>query len=388
LAKARRAKKWLFWDATRAFIIGKADFSVAARGARVVIEQSMYFALGFLVAGLFTLMFLPAFWRRAMRLSMRRLRMTAPMSMEQVVAERDLLRAEASANYRRLEQGMEAVKASKAQDMLTIGRHAAHIADLDKELKEQRAATFDAEERLRHTEKIVQERTDLLSSTEAALLEMTERAERGVERLRNLRSDHEELGRQSEMHLTRVAAHETKIAKMHARNTDLQRELEELREKHALVSAEAERLAATDARLAETTSTLKATQEEKSALQKELQATQSQLQALENRRLDEVERLEATLRSARQEEKNQADRLEIARSDNAMLQGTIEALRRDHVTLRQNNNASGARSHDSGGDGLIERDITVLRHAIDDIGARMADIAAAHEQEPPQSKIA
>jgi hypothetical protein len=94
------------------------------------------------------------------------------------------------------------------------------------------------------------------------------------------------------------------------------------------------------------------------------------------------------LRSARQEEKNQADRLEIARSDNAMLQGTIEALRRDHVTLRQNNNASGARSHDSGGDGLIERDITVLRHAIDDIGARMADIAAAHEQEPPQSKIA
>jgi hypothetical protein len=83
-----------------------------------LIEQAMYFALGFLVAGLFTLMFLPAFWRRAMRLSMRRLQMLAPMSMEQVVAERDLLRAEASASYRQLEQRMESVKASKAQELL------------------------------------------------------------------------------------------------------------------------------------------------------------------------------------------------------------------------------------------------------------------------------
>ncbi|MBI5012898.1 MAG: hypothetical protein HZC06_09325, partial [Methylocystis sp.] len=47
-----------------------------------MIEQAMYFALGFLVAGLFALMFLPAFWRRALRLSMRRLQMLAPMSME------------------------------------------------------------------------------------------------------------------------------------------------------------------------------------------------------------------------------------------------------------------------------------------------------------------
>ena len=51
----------------------------------------MYFALGFLVAGLLTLLFLPAFWRRAMRLSMRRLQMLAPMSMQEVIAERDRL---------------------------------------------------------------------------------------------------------------------------------------------------------------------------------------------------------------------------------------------------------------------------------------------------------
>jgi chromosome segregation ATPase len=353
----------------------------------VAIEQAMYFALGFLVAGLFTLMFLPAFWRRAMRLSMRRLQMMAPMSMEQVVAERDLLRAEASAAYRRLEQKMEAVQATKAQDMLAIGRHAARIAELDRELKEQRAQTFDAEERLRQAEKIVQERTDLLSSTESALLEMTERAERSVERLRDLRSDNEELGRQSELHLTRVAAHETRIAKMHAQNTELQRELEELREKHALAAAEAERLPALDAKLQETALALKSAEEEKRNLQTELKETQSRLQALEARRQDEVERLEAALRAARQEERNQADRLEIARSDNALLQGAMEALRRDHAALRQNSNLLSAH-RESGGDGSIERDISALRHAIDDIGARIADIAAAGEGESPRSKTA
>src|SRR5208283_727686 len=61
---------------------------------RVVIEYAMYFALGFLIAGLLMLMAMPAFWRRAMRLSMRRLQLLAPLSREDAIAERDLLRAE------------------------------------------------------------------------------------------------------------------------------------------------------------------------------------------------------------------------------------------------------------------------------------------------------
>ncbi|HEY8139198.1 MAG TPA: hypothetical protein VIF61_15255, partial [Methylocystis sp.] len=80
----------------------------------MLIEQAMYFALGLLVAGLGMLMFLPAFWRRAMRLSMRRLQMLAPLSREQAIAQRDLLRAEFALRERRLEQEMDAIKASKA----------------------------------------------------------------------------------------------------------------------------------------------------------------------------------------------------------------------------------------------------------------------------------
>ncbi|MBI1868106.1 MAG: hypothetical protein HYS06_07420 [Methylocystis sp.] len=158
----------------------------------------MYFALGFLVAGLFMLMFLPAFWRRAMRLSMRRLQMLVPLSMEEVAAERDLLRAEFATGYRRLEQQMEAVKAAKAQDMVTIGLSAARIADLYSQVTEAKARISELQEKLRDTRNILKERTDLLGSTEAALHEMTERAERGVARLRNSRSGNEKIGRISD----------------------------------------------------------------------------------------------------------------------------------------------------------------------------------------------
>ena len=54
----------------------------------------MIFALGFLVAALFGLLFLPAVQRRAARLAGRRLEMLLPLSMEEIVAERDQLRAE------------------------------------------------------------------------------------------------------------------------------------------------------------------------------------------------------------------------------------------------------------------------------------------------------
>jgi chromosome segregation ATPase len=345
-----------------------------------LIEQAMYFALGFLVAGLFTLMFLPAFWRRAMRLSMRRLQMLAPMSMEQVVAERDLLRAEASANYRQLEQRMESVKASKAQDLLEIGRQAVRVADLDKRLTETLAQKAGLEQSLAETQKIVQERTDLLSSTEAALLEMTERAERGVQRLRNLRSRNEEFGRQTEVEKTRMAAHETKIAALHAQNTDLERELDQLREKFAKVSAEAARLAEVDVRLKDVTTALDSAQEQKLALERKVSSANDRLDALEKRRREEVERLEAELKSERLEEKEKAERLEIARSDNAMLQGAVEALRREHATMRLNSH-DGPMAASRDGIALSEGDVSALRHAISDMGAKMARISSNAERE-------
>ena len=68
----------------------------------------MIFALGFFVAGLLALLFLPAVQRRAARLAARRLEMQLPLSMDEIVAERDQLRAEFAVERRRIEQKLEA----------------------------------------------------------------------------------------------------------------------------------------------------------------------------------------------------------------------------------------------------------------------------------------
>jgi chromosome segregation ATPase len=94
----------------------------------------MIFALGFLVAGLIALAAAPAFWRRAIRLSTRRLEMQLPLSPEEILAGRDLLRAEFAVECRRLEQKVEALNLVHAADMTELGRRAAIIAGQDAEL--------------------------------------------------------------------------------------------------------------------------------------------------------------------------------------------------------------------------------------------------------------
>lgn len=91
----------------------------------------MIFALGFLVAGLVALAAAPAFWRRAIRLSTRRLEQQLPLSLEEILAGRDLLRAEFAVEQRRLEQKAEALNLLRAADMAGLGRQAAAIARLE-----------------------------------------------------------------------------------------------------------------------------------------------------------------------------------------------------------------------------------------------------------------
>jgi chromosome segregation ATPase len=58
-----------------------------------MIEHALVFLLGMLSAGLLWLMLLPAFWRRAVRLTSRRIERALPLSLNEIAAERDRLRA-------------------------------------------------------------------------------------------------------------------------------------------------------------------------------------------------------------------------------------------------------------------------------------------------------
>src|SRR5208282_4259836 len=88
----------------------------------------MIFALGFLAASLIALAIAPAFWQRAIRLSTRRLEMLLPLSPEEILAGRDLLRAEFAVEQRRLEQKADDLNRIHAADRVELGQRAAIIA--------------------------------------------------------------------------------------------------------------------------------------------------------------------------------------------------------------------------------------------------------------------
>jgi chromosome segregation ATPase len=99
-----------------------------------VIEQAIYFGLGCVVAGLLALSFTPVLWARALRLTRQRLQVQIPVSMQEILADRDHLRAGFAVAARALEQDMELVRASKAADMSELGRRAVQIFTLSQQL--------------------------------------------------------------------------------------------------------------------------------------------------------------------------------------------------------------------------------------------------------------
>jgi chromosome segregation ATPase len=94
----------------------------------------MIFALGFLAASLLALAATPAFWRRAVRLTTKRLAMELPLSMDEVLAGRDLLRAQFAAERRQLEHKIEELSERRAADLAELGNRAGIIARLEADL--------------------------------------------------------------------------------------------------------------------------------------------------------------------------------------------------------------------------------------------------------------
>jgi chromosome segregation ATPase len=94
----------------------------------------MFAALGFLVAALIALLIIPAVNARAERLARRRLEALFPLSITELTAEKDHLRAEFAVLQRRLERKAEEALATKHHDLEELGRRAVRIEALEGEI--------------------------------------------------------------------------------------------------------------------------------------------------------------------------------------------------------------------------------------------------------------
>src|SRR5919206_2856976 len=112
-----------------------------------MIEPIMYMGIGFLVAGLLVIGVIPLVHARAVRLTMRRLEASTPMSMAEIQAEKDQLRAEFAMSTRRLELSVEQMKAKTTNQLAELGKKTDAINRLKVELGEKTAAIFSLEAR-------------------------------------------------------------------------------------------------------------------------------------------------------------------------------------------------------------------------------------------------
>src|SRR5580658_8236036 len=113
----------------------------------LMIEPIMFFGIGFLVASLFGLVLVPLVHNRAVRLTMRRLEAATPLSMAEIQADKDQLRAEFAMSTRRLELSVEQMKTKTTSQLAELGKKTDAINRLKKELGEKSATIFALESR-------------------------------------------------------------------------------------------------------------------------------------------------------------------------------------------------------------------------------------------------
>jgi DNA repair exonuclease SbcCD ATPase subunit len=113
----------------------------------MVIENIMYFALGLLVAGLVSLIILPAVWKRAVRLTKRRIEAATPITMAEFRADKDQLRAEFALSTRRLEMNVETLRKRLAEQLGDVNQKRSDLGQLKAERDQHLAVVRELEAR-------------------------------------------------------------------------------------------------------------------------------------------------------------------------------------------------------------------------------------------------
>ncbi|MDV3253103.1 hypothetical protein DevBK_17325 [Devosia sp. BK] len=155
----------------------------------MLIENMMYFALGLLAAGLIALIIMPAVWKRAVRLTKRRIEAATPITLSEFRADKDQLRAEFALSTRRLEMNVEALRKRLAEQLSDVNQKRTDLGALKAERDKHLSVVTELEARQEELRarilELEKEGTDL-----AQRLRMRERdAEARQGEIENLRSN-------------------------------------------------------------------------------------------------------------------------------------------------------------------------------------------------------
>ena len=383
-----------------------------------LIEQTLYFAVGFLVASLAAVVWTPIVSRRARRLSEARARLQAPISEKQAIAERDALRAQHAVEQVRLERRMALAEEASIALRSELGRQTVKVITLEADAAEHKSFDFD---RRKQIEELSAERRDLevaLGASESVLHDVVVQRDRAGAAEAAAASRQTELEAEASLNRARTAILEAQNESLEARRDDLMRSAKAAAEKAEAARADlAASLAAQRARtrdlderlseaialnesLAETVSRGKESESESrlrvADLESRLAASEQvreetllengrQLATLADREaalkaaLAQTVELEAHLAQVGADESAAALRAETLIAAHAAMEGSLRAALADRESVQRDNDALRARVMALTASGLGADDDAALRESIERLGREVNSLFSAQK---------
>ena len=307
-----------------------------------MIEQGIYFALGCIVTALLAIGFAPILWARALRLTRRRLQLQIPVSMQEILADRDLLRAQFAVERVQIEQALERVQATKASDMAENGRRTVEAATLAQQLAVSRAL---ARDQAREIETLARDLAE--AGAEIGALKIAMHGEDGQiialkQKLAGSKNEVQSLLDEAQDHRAAKASLETRNMGLEMRLTDAER---------AHAANEKRNEAAMRSRLEAAVS--QANRHEASALsaQRERDEAKAQVRALDQeldaaREREKASHLQRSLQSekARGADRARAEQLDLLQAEKAALQQALETARSEAAPAANDGADGGLRA--------------------------------------------
>lgn len=102
-----------------------------------MLQNAMLIGLGFLTAALIALLAAPLFWRRAVSLTTSHIRARSPLTMSEIQADRDQLRAEYALKTRKLEVSLDQMKDKSSAHKVALSSKAEEVSDLSDTVEQQ-----------------------------------------------------------------------------------------------------------------------------------------------------------------------------------------------------------------------------------------------------------
>jgi chromosome segregation ATPase len=374
-----------------------------------MIEPIMYLAIGFLISMLFGLMIVPLVHNRAVRLTTKRMEAATPLSMAEIQADKDQLRAEFAMSARRLEMSVEQLKNKTTSQLAELGKKTDAINRMKVELGEKNATIFQLEarektvkEQLRATEEEFSAKTESLRSAEQAL--SAKQAD-----LTKLNADFNDRSVMAETRQVELVAVRTQIEQLKSRVSDAEKEYSTTQ---ARLTQERSDSANVSRELTEARGRVENLSQRVSDLDRQLIAQVKEAEML-GARVNELEGRLSTqgkMLTEREYENNQlkqageiADRtirelrMEIAaineggrtpgfeklRADKAAVEEQLRAAREERAKVQREMNAIQQQAESSWQTERMEN--ALLRERINDIAAEVAKLAM--QLEGPNSAI-